>query len=142
MYLAFIHTRYPFSFPLLFFYMNATLLFSYPCLSNFTLTFFYSLCCASLFLSYLCKFLLLSFIFIPILYFIIILIYITNVNSIMQRMIEVLLMKTNTSCVHLMLHYDATWRFIRFIYWFMNTTLTIFIKRFSIRNMKRMQSTF
>lgn len=85
-------------------------------LIKFHLDFFYSLCCASLFLSYLCKFLLLSFIFIPILYFIIILISITNVNSIMQRMIEALLMNTNTRCVHLMLHYDATWRFIRFIY--------------------------
>lgn len=57
-----------FPFHYFFFYMNATLLFSYPCLSNFTFTFLYSLCCASLFLSYLCKFLLLSFIFIPILY--------------------------------------------------------------------------
>lgn len=126
------YSAIPFPFRYFFFYMNATLLFSYPCLSNFTLTFFYSLCCASLFLSYLCKFLLLSFIFIPILYFIFILIYITNVNSIMQRMIEALLMKTNTSCVNLMLHYDAKLRFLRFNS-FMNTTLTIFIKRFSIR---------
>lgn len=62
------YSAIPFPFRYFFFYMNATLLFSYPCLSNFTLTFFNSLCCASLFLSYLCKFLLLSFIFIPILY--------------------------------------------------------------------------
>lgn len=56
MYLAFIHILLFFILSVTFFYMNATLLFSYPCLSNFTLTFFYSLCCASLFLSYLCKF--------------------------------------------------------------------------------------
>lgn len=132
MYLAFIHILLSFFLSITFFLIWMPLYCFHIRAYQISPWLFYSLCCASLFLSYLCKFLLLSFIFIPILYFIIILISITNVNSIMQRMIEALLMKTNTSCVNLMLHYDAKLRFLRFNS-FMNTTLTIFIKRFSIR---------